>query len=199
LMGADKKFIYKWTILAVSLAIIVFPVFNCAAAQENALVLALSADPTPRSTGWAMASRQSSDAQPVAARRTAVRDIEAASVDTGHLMPKPDAPGGFEAWPRETAGAASFYQELAAPLEFISSKGGTQPLLGIGWDRDAGGLKKWNISLGFGFYFSDSDGVRSPTEDFGSQEPVPAERESDLFEKIRAAVEVFGFKVRYDF
>ena len=90
-------------------------------------------------------------------------------------------------------------QSRIESVDFYTPTGATQPLLGLGWDQDAGRRNQWNIVFGLGLYISNYRDGNHSAEGIDLNGPVSDSEQTDLFEKIKNALQVVGFRIRYAF
>jgi len=194
-MSVKRKHKMIKIVLTASMSVIIFGVLEHAAAGDPAFSAALYANPPPV---LKLKQTTTSDSLSPDLIRSGAEEKEEITEDllpAEELMLSPDELSQIEWIPAKTIGP----QSPIEPVDFYSRIGAIQPFLGLGWDRDAGSRKRWNIVFGLGFYISNYCDWYHPAEDFGLEAPVSDRGQIDLFEKIQNALQVVGFQLRYDF
>jgi len=182
-------------IFTVSLSVMISGVPGYAAAEVPAFSHALYANPPP---GPMLKQKAISGSLSPDFIRSGTDEKEKITEDhlpAEKLTLPPSELGQNEWMPAKTI----YPQPLFEPMNLYSRIGEGRPILGFGWDNDAGKLNRWNVVFGLGIYISNYHDGYYPPEDFGLEAPVSDRDQVDLFEKIQNALQAVGFQIRYDF
>jgi hypothetical protein len=179
----------------VSIFIMIFQVPGYAAAVDPAFSEALYANPPPVWMSEQAAASDSPSPDLSGSNTAETEEISKAPLQENKLNLPSDALNQIEWAPAKNISLQSFIDRV----DLYNRTGTTQSLLVLGWDRHAGSPNKWNVVFGIGIYISNYHDRNHPAEYFDLEEPVSDRDQMDLIEKLKNALQVVGFQIRYDF